>query len=49
MAASALSGQPNLLRIRGVGGRGDYGAASVVGGDVWLASEYIGQRCTLAQ
>ena len=28
---------------------GDYGAASVVGNDVWIASEYIGQRCTLAQ
>jgi hypothetical protein len=29
---------------------GDYGAASVVGGDVWVASEYIGKPgCTLAQ
>jgi hypothetical protein len=29
---------------------GDYGAASVVGGDVWIASEYIGKPgCTLAQ
>jgi hypothetical protein len=28
---------------------GDYGAASVVGNTVWLASEYIAQRCTLAQ
>ena len=28
---------------------GDYGAASVVGGNVWIASEYIGQSCTLAQ
>lgn len=28
---------------------GDYGAASAVGNQVWIASEYIGQRCTLAQ
>ena len=25
---------------------GDYGAASVVGNDVWIASEYIGQSCS---
>ena len=28
---------------------GDYGAASVVGNTVWIASEYIAQTCTLAQ
>jgi hypothetical protein len=28
---------------------GDYGAAVPDGNSVWLASEYIGQRCTLAQ
>lgn len=28
---------------------GDYGAAAVVGDRVWIASEYIGQTCTLAQ
>jgi hypothetical protein len=28
---------------------GDYGAAVVDDGDFWLASEYIGQTCTLAQ
>ena len=28
---------------------GDYGAAVVDGGTVWIASEYIGQTCTLAQ
>ncbi|MGZ4143359.1 MAG: hypothetical protein ACXVQY_12705, partial [Actinomycetota bacterium] len=28
---------------------GDYGAAQVVGGTVWIASEYIGQTCTLSQ
>ncbi|MGH9714880.1 MAG: hypothetical protein ACRD5M_16420 [Candidatus Acidiferrales bacterium] len=28
---------------------GDYGAAAVVGGDVWIASEYVAQTCTYAQ
>jgi len=28
---------------------GDYGAAVPVGNDVWIASEYSGQTCTLAQ
>lgn len=28
---------------------GDYGAAFVVGNDIWIASEYIGQTCNLAQ
>jgi hypothetical protein len=28
---------------------GDYGAAAVDGNTVWLGTEYIGQRCTLAQ
>lgn len=28
---------------------GDYGAAVAVGNKIWLASEYIGQTCTLAQ
>ncbi|HVJ08123.1 MAG TPA: hypothetical protein VM554_07050 [Acidisarcina sp.] len=28
---------------------GDYGAAVATGNDIWLASEYIGQSCTLAQ
>ncbi len=28
---------------------GDYGAAATDGSDVWIASEYIGQTCTLAQ
>jgi hypothetical protein len=28
---------------------GDYGAASVVGDTVWIASEYIAQTCTLSQ
>ena len=33
----------------GVGRWGDYGAAVIDGDDVWLASEYIGQTCTLAE
>ncbi len=28
---------------------GDYGAAAVVGGDIWVASEYVAQTCTYAQ
>jgi hypothetical protein len=28
---------------------GDYGAAVVDNGSIWVASEYIGQRCTLGQ
>ncbi|MGO4596609.1 hypothetical protein [Terrabacter sp. 2RAF25] len=28
---------------------GDYGAAAVDGKSIWIASEYIGQSCTLAQ
>lgn len=28
---------------------GDYGAAVPVGGNVWIASEYIGQSCNLSQ
>jgi hypothetical protein len=27
---------------------GDYGAATVVGGDIWIASEYVAQTCTYA-
>jgi hypothetical protein len=28
---------------------GDYGATAVDGTNIWIASEYIGQRCTLAE
>lgn len=35
---------PNPLRPRW----GDYGAAAVVGNQVWIASEYIGQSCDFA-
>ena len=28
---------------------GDYGAAVVVGDSIWIASEYIGQTCSLSQ
>jgi hypothetical protein len=36
---------PNPARPRW----GDYGATAVVGNSIWIASEYIGQTCTLAQ
>ena len=41
----ALYNAPNPARPRW----GDYGAAVVDGNNIWLASEYIGQTCTLAQ
>jgi hypothetical protein len=28
---------------------GDYGAAAVDGGDIWIASEYVAQTCTYTQ
>jgi hypothetical protein len=28
---------------------GDYGAAAVVGNDIWIASEYVAQTCTYAE
>ena len=28
---------------------GDYGAAVALGNNVWIASEYIGQSCSLAE
>jgi hypothetical protein len=28
---------------------GDYGAAAVMGNDIWIASEYVAQTCTYAQ
>ncbi|MFI5908547.1 hypothetical protein [Dactylosporangium sp. NPDC051541] len=39
----ALSGNPPRPRW------GDYGATAVDGNNIWIASEYIGQTCTLAQ
>jgi hypothetical protein len=36
---------PNPVRPRW----GDYGAAAVDGNTIWIASEYIGQSCTLTQ
>ncbi len=36
---------PNPARPRW----GDYGATAVAGDKIWIASEYIGQTCTLAQ
>lgn len=40
---AAAFGQPPRARW------GDYGAAVVDGSRIWMASEYIGQSCTLAQ
>ena len=28
---------------------GDYGASAVDGDEIWIASQYIGQSCTLAE
>ena len=39
--------QNSLTRIRPRWG--DYGAAAVDGGNIWIASEYIGQTCTFTQ
>jgi hypothetical protein len=39
----AIFNAPNPARPRW----GDYGAAVVDGGNIWIASEYIGQTCTL--
>jgi hypothetical protein len=41
----ALYNAPNPIRPRW----GDYGAAVAMGNDVWIASEYIGQSCTLSE
>jgi hypothetical protein len=41
----AVFNAPNPARPRW----GDYGAAVVDGSNVWIASEYIGQTCTLKQ
>lgn len=38
-----FNGGPGTARPRW----GDYGGAAAVGGDVWIASEYIAQRCSL--
>jgi len=40
-----IENYPNPIRPRW----GDYGGAAVVGNQIWIASEYIGQTCTLAQ
>lgn len=41
----AFASDPDTPRPRW----GDYGAAAVDGNGIWIASEYIGQSCTLAQ
>jgi hypothetical protein len=44
-AGYAIFNAPNPARPRW----GDYGAAAVDGNNIWIASEYIGQSCTLAE
>ncbi|HXA27758.1 MAG TPA: hypothetical protein VN193_03335 [Candidatus Angelobacter sp.] len=41
----AFGNPPGTIRPRW----GDYGAAVPVGGNVWIASEYIGQTCNLSE
>ena len=41
----AFGSPPGTIRPRW----GDYGASAVDGNTIWIASEYIGQTCTLAQ
>ncbi len=44
-SGTAVFNAPNPARPRW----GDYGAAVVDGSNIWLASEYIGQTCTLSE
>jgi hypothetical protein len=44
-SGTAVFNAPNPARPRW----GDYGAAVVDGSNIWIASEYIGQTCTLSQ
>ncbi len=44
-SGTAVFNAPNPARPRW----GDYGAAVVDGNNIWIASEYIGQTCNLAQ
>ncbi len=52
IAAAGVGPWDGFTGIPAYGSRprwGDYGAASVDGNTIWLASEYISQTCTLAQ
>jgi hypothetical protein len=54
VAAEGLGPQDGFSGYRAFGDPprprwGDYGAAAVDGNVIWIASEYIGQTCTLAQ
>ncbi len=55
VAAEGKGPQDGFTGYKGIVGNpprprwGDYGAAAVDGASVWIASEYIGQTCTLAQ
>lgn len=54
IAAAGLGPQDGFTEYKAFGNPprprwGDYGAAVPMGNSVWIGSEYIGQRCTLAQ
>jgi hypothetical protein len=52
LAAAGVGPQDGFTEYPQFSGRprwGDYGAAVTDGGNIWIASEYIGQNCTLAQ
>jgi hypothetical protein len=49
VAAAGLGPQDGFTEYNGRPRWGDYGAAAVDGNTIWLASEYIGQTCTVAQ
>jgi hypothetical protein len=52
LAAAGVGPQDGFTEYPQFSGRprwGDYGAAVTDGSNIWIASEYIGQNCTLAQ
>ncbi len=52
MAAAGVGAWDGFTAYPGGGGRsrwGDYGAAATDGNNIWIASEYIGQTCNVAQ
>ncbi len=52
LAAAGLGPWDGFTAYPGGGGRsrwGDYGAAATDGNNIWIASEYIGQTCNVAQ
>jgi hypothetical protein len=49
VAAAGLGPQDGFTEYSGRARWGDYGATAVDGTSIWIASEYIGQTCTVAQ